>query len=151
MDTDGIQKVLEAYRPEERFLLPILQDLQQRFRHLSRAALAETARYLSLPESRVYAVATFYKAFSLTPRGRKSVKVCMGTACHLRGADALLREIEKELAVSIGDTTSDGQFTLETVNCLGACALAPIFTVEDQVYGRSKGRLGEILEKERRS
>ncbi|QTX33008.1 NAD(P)H-dependent oxidoreductase subunit E [Aminithiophilus ramosus] len=151
MDTDAVKGILEAYGREERFLLPILQDLQERFRYLPRPALAEVARYLSVSESRVYAVATFYKAFSLTPKGRKSIKVCTGTACHLRGAGALLDALEKELGVAVGGTTADGQFTLETVNCLGACALAPVFTVEDQVYGKSAGRLGEILERERRS
>ncbi|MBL3593635.1 MAG: NAD(P)H-dependent oxidoreductase subunit E [Synergistaceae bacterium] len=151
MDRDALGAILEVYDREERFLLPILQDIQERFRHLPREALTETARYLAVPESRVFAVATFYKAFSFTPKGRKPIKVCMGTACHLRGASTLLEELERELDLSVGKTTSDGQFSLETVNCLGACALAPVFTVEDRVYGKAEGRLAEILERERKS
>jgi NADH-quinone oxidoreductase subunit E len=132
-----------------RFLLPLLQDIQARYRYLPRASLKLAAEHLGIPESRVYAVATFYKALSLTPRGEKTVKVCLGTACHLRGAGSVLDALAKALGVKPGGTTDDLRFTLETVNCLGACALAPVVTVNDRVYGQmTPGRVAELVEKE---
>lgn len=93
------------------------------------------AKYLDVPDSKVYAVATFYKALSLTPKGEVEIKVCMGTACHLRGAGEIVRELEKDLGVKSGETTPDGKFSLETVNCLGACALAPVVMTGETVRG----------------
>jgi NADH-quinone oxidoreductase subunit E len=134
-----------------RFLLPLLQDIQSRCRYLPRTALRLVADHLGIPESRVYAVATFYKALSLAPRGEKTVKVCLGTACHLRGAGSVLDALSKALAIPPGGTTEDLRFTLETVNCLGACALAPVVTVNDRVYGQmTPGRVAELVEKENR-
>jgi NADH-quinone oxidoreductase subunit E len=134
-----------------RFLLPLLQDIQSRYRYLPRASLKLAADHLAIPESRVYAVATFYKTLSLTPRGEKTVKVCLGTACHLRGAGSVLDALSRMLGVQPGGTTEDLRFTLETVNCLGACALAPVVTVNDRVYGQmTPGRVAEMLEQENR-
>lgn len=93
------------------------------------------AQYLGVPDSRVYAVATFYRALSLTPRGDVEIKVCMGTACHLRGAGEILRALEGTLGLKSGGTTPDGKFSLETVNCLGACALAPVVMTGERVRG----------------
>ncbi len=150
MEYRQLDEILGAYPPQERFLLPILQDIQDRFRYLPRDHLKAVAAHLDVPESQVFAVATFYKAFSLEPRGRRSIRVCLGTACHLRGATKILRFLEDTLGVEAGRTTIDGMFTLETVNCLGACALAPVMMVDDRVYGRvTTESISEILEEER--
>ena len=144
-----LEDLLRSTPRQPRFLLPLLQDIQYRFRYLPRDALRLAAGHLGIPESRVYAVATFYKALSLTPRGEKTIKVCLGTACHLRGAGSVLDALSRTLGVQPGGTTEDLRFTLETVNCLGACALAPVVTVNDRVYGQmSPGRVADLLEEE---
>lgn len=98
--------------------------------------MRSVAAYLDVPESRVYSVATFYKALSLVPLGKNVVKICNGTACHIRGSPEVLKAFEKELGINNGATTEDGIFTLQTVNCLGACALAPVVTVNGRVFGK---------------
>jgi len=130
-----LEAILEARPPEPGQLLPLLQDVQARYRYLPEEALRAVARRLELPLSRVFAVAGFYSALSLKPKGRTVVKVCCGTACHLRGAPAVISSLEKELSLSLGETGEDGAYTLETVNCLGACALAPVVTVNDRTHG----------------
>lgn len=150
MEYREFEKILGAYPAQGRFLLPILQDIQEHFRYLPKDCLGEVARHLDVPKSRVFAVATFYKALSLEPRGRKSVKVCLGTACHLKGAGKILARFEKELDIPTGETTKDGVFSLETVNCLGACALAPVVMVEERVYGQvTPEKVSDILKEER--
>jgi len=131
-----IASVLERHprRPGE--LLAILLDLQETYRYLPKAALKEVARYLGVPESRVYSVATFYKALTLKPRGERIIRICLGTACHLRGSPAVLERFEEILGIKPGETTPDGRFTLETVNCLGACALAPVVVIGEETYGQ---------------
>lgn len=146
-----LQDLFKATPRHPRFLLPLLQDIQSRYRYLPRASLKLVAEHLGIPESRVYAVATFYKALSLTPRGEKTVRVCLGTACHLRGAASVLDALSRSLGIPPGGTTPDMRFTLETVNCLGACALAPVVTVNEQVYGQmTPGRVAELVETESR-
>jgi NADH-quinone oxidoreductase subunit E len=105
------------------------------------------AKSLNVPESRVYAVATYYRALSLVPQGKHIIKVCNGTACHIRGAPNLLKTFEKELGIKNGETTEDNLFTLQTVNCLGACALAPVVTIDDHVFGKvSIKKVQELIE-----
>lgn len=146
-----LEELFRSTPRHPRFLLPLLQDIQSRYRYLPRASLKLAADHLGIPESRAYAVATFYKTLSLTRRGEKTVKVCLGTACHLRGADSVLDALSRALGVQPGGTTEDLRFTLETVNCLGACALAPVVTVNDRVYGQmTPGRVAEMLEQENR-
>ena len=145
-----LEVLLRRYPPHPRYLLTILQDIQGTCRYLPREVLDRVGAYLRVPPSRVYGVATFYKALSLTPRGRKTVKVCMGTACHLRGAPQVLAALESALGIRSGGTTEDGAFSLETVNCLGACALAPVVMVEDRPYGAmSPAKVAALLEEER--
>jgi NADH-quinone oxidoreductase E subunit len=133
---DEIAAILERHPQRPGELLAILLDIQETFRYLPKAALKEVARYLGVPESRVYSVATFYKAFTLKPRGERIIRICLGTACHLRGSPAVLERFAELLGIKPGETTPDGRFTLETVNCLGACALAPVVMIGEETYGQ---------------
>lgn len=114
-------------------LISILSEIQDRYHYLPHPALVLLSETLNLPLSQIYSVATFYNAFSLKPRGAHLVRVCLGTACHVRGAPQVLDRLERKLDIHAGETTRDHNVTLETVNCLGACALGPI-TVVDNVY-----------------
>ena len=130
-----VKDVLQKYQHDNSLLVDILQDIQAETGYLPKEVLEETARGLGIPLSRVYSVATFFKAFSLKPRGRYLINVCMGTACHVRGAGKVVEKIEEELGIKRGETTPDLKFTLETVNCLGACALGPIVVVGEDYHG----------------
>jgi NADH-quinone oxidoreductase subunit E len=139
-------EVFAHYRGERQELIPILQDTQAQFRYLPAAAMREIARFLRLPESTVYGVSTFYAQFKLKPLGRCIIRVCRGTACHVRGASKVLAEIEKQLGIKAGETTPDLEYTLETVACIGACALAPTMTIDNETYGKmSPKRVTEVL------
>ena len=128
-------------------LITILQDVQSEYNYLPKEALREVAACLSLPLIQVYGVASFFKAFSLKPRGKHCIKVCLGTACHVRGASAVLEELERELGIKNGQTTGDMHFTLETVNCLGACALGPVVVVDETYYGQmNPGKVKKMLD-----
>jgi NADH-quinone oxidoreductase subunit E len=130
-----VNQVLQRHQHDKSLLVDILQDIQAEIGYLPKEALQEASRGLGVPASRVYGVATFFKAFSLTPRGRHLINVCMGTACHVRGAPKVLEAIEKELGVKSGETTKDLKFTLETVNCVGACALGPMVIIGEDYHG----------------
>jgi len=119
-------------------LVSILQDIQAEYNYLPKEALVEVSLILDVPLSRIYSVSTFFKAFSLEPRGRHLINVCLGTACHVRGAPKVLEEIERELDIKAGKTTEDLKYTLETVNCVGCCALGPIVIVDGEYHGQMK-------------
>lgn len=121
---------------EDTYLIARLAEIQARYHYLPHNALVLLSETLELPLSQIYAVATFYNAFSLKPRGAHLIRVCMGTACHVRGAPQILDRIETKLAIQPGETTRDRNITLETVNCLGACALGPIAVVDDEYTGQ---------------
>jgi len=123
-----------AGRP--RALIQVLQDVQDRYHWLPPEALEHVSRALGVPLVQVYGVATFYRSFSLSPRGRHVCTVCLGTACHVRGGAAVLEQFERRLGIAAGETTPDGRVTLERVNCLGACALAPLAVVDGRYHGR---------------
>lgn len=130
-----MEKILASYPQEEQYALAMMQDIQHRYGYLPREALYLVARHLGVPISRLYSMATFYKAFSLVKKGRNIIRVCEGTACHIRSSKFIIDEIENCLGIRPGMTTEDGRFTLETVNCLGACALAPVMLVNGEYYG----------------
>lgn len=117
-------------------LIAILQDVQSEYHYLPEESLRGVAKALDLPLIQVYGLATFFKTFSLKPRGKHTIQVCLGTACHVRRAPAVLDEIERELGIKNGETTKDKLFTLETVNCLGACALGPVIVIDGKYYGQ---------------
>ena len=141
-----VDAVLAKHRKDSSLLVDILQDIQAEIGYLPKDALTATAHGLDVPLSRIYGVATFFKAFSLKPRGRHLINVCMGTACHVRGAGKVLEQIEKELGIASGDTTQDLKFTLETVNCVGACALGPMVIIGDDYHGEmTPEAIGSVL------
>lgn len=133
-----IEKIVARHWGRPAALLAVLQDVQEVLHWLPRPALEQVAECLQEPLTRVYRVASFYRALSLEPRGEHLIRVCTGTACHLRGAPGILEAIQRELALAPGETTPDLQFSLETVNCLGACALAPVMTIDGQYFGGVK-------------
>lgn len=142
-----LQEVLAKYPSEERYLVPILQDAQEAYGYLPQEVLREVAVKLNISFSKVYGVATFYTQFHLQPRGKNVIKVCTGTACHVRGAGEVLKAIEEELGIQSGQTTPDLEFTLETVACIGACGLAPVIMINDDTHGRlTKSSVKTVLE-----
>jgi len=130
-------KIIEKYKGKKSTLLAVLQDIQETYNWLPLESLKLVSKELCVPLIDIYSVATFYRAFSLAPRGKHLVTVCLGTACHVRGAPLVIDRVQKQLGISPGCTTKDKQFTLETVNCLGACALAPIVVVDGKYHGQT--------------
>jgi NADH-quinone oxidoreductase subunit E len=134
-----IKSILARYQGDAGMLVAILQDVQVEYNYLPREALEKVSEGLDIPLSRVYSVASFFKAFSLKPRGRHLINVCLGTACHVRGTGRVLDEVERELGIRSGETTKDMKYTLETVNCVGACALGPIVVIDGNYSGEMTG------------
>jgi NADH-quinone oxidoreductase subunit E len=138
--------IYQNYPKEQRHALAILQDIQKAFNYIPKASLTELSLYLNVPLSTLYSMATFYKALSLKPKGENIIKVCDGTACHIRSSKVIMDEIEKVLGIKPGETGNDGKFSLETVNCLGSCAIAPVMVINDIYYGKVTAiKVREIL------
>lgn len=134
LDHQKISEIVSSYPNEKRYILAMMQDIQRHFNYLPREAMEKIAEHADAPFSRIYSMATFYKAFSLVPKGRYNIKVCDGTACHIKGSLVLIDQVRKLLGIKPGETTEDGLFSLETVNCLGACAIAPVMVVNERVH-----------------
>lgn len=142
-DTD---RIIDEYRGDKSALIQILLQIQRENRWLPKSVLRSVCEKLGVPVGQAYRIATFYKAFSLTPQGRHRVAVCMGTACHVRGAPRLLDRVVEAVKIKPGETSPDQKFSLETVNCLGCCALGPVMVVDDQYHGNpSPEAIGEIV------
>jgi NADH-quinone oxidoreductase subunit E len=143
-----IEDITAGYAPDKRFALAIMQDIQQRLNYLPPESLAVISRHIGSSEAQLYALATFYKSLSLKPKGRHIIKLCDGTACHMRGSNSLIIGIKQLLGIDPGETTADGEFSLELVNCVGSCALAPVLLIDDTYFGKmTMERLpGAILE-----
>jgi NADH:ubiquinone oxidoreductase subunit E len=143
---DKLQDIFSHHTSERQELIPILQETQEHFRYLPAAAMREIADFLHISENAVYGVSTFYSQFKLTPLGKKVIRICRGTACHVRGAGKVLAEMEKQLGIKAGETTDDLEYTLETVACIGACALAPTMTIDNETYGKmTPKKVAEVL------
>ncbi len=139
-------KIIKKYPPKQRYTLAILQDIQKEYSFIPRQSLELLSKYIETKLSKLYSMATFYKALSLKPKGKYIIKVCDGTACHIRGSRLIIEEIEKKLNISAGETTKDGKFSLETVNCLGSCALAPVVVINNKYYGKvTPDKINQIL------
>ncbi|QCX34093.1 NAD(P)H-dependent oxidoreductase subunit E [Caloramator sp. E03] len=142
----NIMEIIKKYPREKRYTLAMLQDVQKHFNYIPRQALEMISEYVNTPLSNLYSMATFYKALSLKPKGKYVIKVCDGTACHIRSSMVLIDEIYNILKIRPGETTEDGMFSLETVNCLGSCAIAPVMVVNDKYYGKvSPAMVREII------
>ena len=141
-----LNEIIKKHKGKPGGLIPVLEEAQVALEYLPIAVQKKIALELNLPLSRVYGVVTFYSFFTMTPRGKHTVRVCLGTACYVRGGKAISETLEKEFGISAGETTPDRMFTLETIRCLGACGLGPVVVVDEEVHGRVKpSKVKEIL------
>ena len=142
-----VDKIGDKYSADKSALIQILLDVQSEFSWLPEEAISQVSKRLSVPQRQLYHIGTFYKAFSLVPRGRHSVTVCLGTACHVRGAPTLLDRVKEMLHIHPGQTSKDKKFTLNTVNCLGCCALGPVLVVDGEYHGKpTQADVQQIIE-----
>lgn len=143
-----VDSILNKWSNNGSSLISILLDIQSEYSYLPKDALIRVSERLHIPLIQVYSVATFYKSFSLKPRGKHLITVCLGTACHVRGAPEVLNEIENQLNIDVGETTPDNNFTLETVRCLGTCAIGPVVTIDGEYHGQMNSKkIHSILKK----
>ena len=144
---DSVDRIIDRYAGEEGALIQVLLDVQREYNWLPGEALRQISERLKIPVSRIYRVASFYKAMSLTPIGRHLVNVCLGTACHVRGGPRIMDKVEELLGIKAGETTPDQRFTVNRVNCLGCCALGPVIVVDEEYHGKlAPAKLKEVLE-----
>jgi len=149
-DLQAVCEIIEKHGTQQAALIGILQDIQARMSYLPRKALVQVSKSLDIPLPRIYEVATFYRAFSLEPKGSHTIQVCLGTACHVRGGVRVMDYLESRLGVKAGGTTKDLAFTLESVNCLGACALGPMMVIDSNYFGHiNTNKIESILKKYR--
>jgi len=131
----SVEDIIKKWNYDREYVIEMMQDLQDEFRHISKDSLEEINKFTKVPLADLYHIATFYKAFSLEPKGKYEIQVCMGTACHVKGAQRVLEAFERELNIEDGETTPDQNFSLEGVRCLGCCSLAPVITIGDDLFG----------------
>jgi len=135
-DVDKINEICDSFDNEPLELINVLHKTQEHFGYLPAEVQEAIAAKMNIPAAQVYGVVTFYSFFTMTPRGKHPISICMGTACYVRGAEKVLDEFRKELAIQVGQTTADGKFSLSSLRCVGACGLAPVVLVGDKTYGR---------------
>jgi len=146
MEAQVVENILQKHPKDQSSIIQVLLDIQNELYYLPRDVLEHVSDYLNVPLSRTYGLATFYKAFSLKPKGKYPIAVCTGTACHVQGAVKILEQIERELKVKEGETTPDKKFSVETVRCLGCCGLAPVVTVGKNLHGKvPTSKISKIL------
>jgi NADH-quinone oxidoreductase subunit E len=134
-EKDKVGAIIKKYGKDKSQMVSILQDIQAEYHYLPRQVLDKLAKKMDLPQSQVFSLATFFRAFSLEPRGKHLINVCLGTACHVRGGELILESLERQLATNRGGTTKDMKFTLESVNCMGCCATGPVVKIDEEYYG----------------
>jgi NADH-quinone oxidoreductase subunit E len=143
-----VEALIDSYVGRKEQLISLLQDIQAEFNYLPQETLVKISRKLDIPLSQVFSVATFFQSFTLKPRGRHTITVCLGTACHVKGGQRLVDKIERDYKVKPGETTQDERFTLETANCLGCCALGPVVVVDGKYEGHmTPDKLDKVLKK----
>lgn len=141
-------KILSKYPAEKDQLIAILNDIQVKYGYIPKQAQIEISKYLSIPMAEIYGVITFYSRFTLTPKGKYNISVCLGTACFVKGSQEILDRAKERLKIQPGETTADGKFSIDEVRCVGACGLAPVFMVNDEVYGNATVKqLDEVIDK----
>lgn len=142
-----LENILHKYKQEKSNLIQILNEVQEYYGYVPEKAQLAISKYLGIPMAEVYGVITFYARFTLKPKGKYHVAVCLGTACFVKGSEQILERAKARLGIDIGETTPDGKFSLEATRCIGACGLAPVFTVNDEVYGKATVKLlDEVLD-----
>jgi len=148
MDKDRVDQIIDKHNCEDSSLIQILLDIQSENHWLPKEALERVAERLQVPLTRIQHIATFYKAFSLVPKGRHEIHVCMGTACHVRGAGRVLDTVQDLTGIKPGETDLDLKFSLETVNCLGCCALGPVMEIDGKAHGKmAPAAIADVLKK----
>lgn len=145
---EKVKEILKKYNSDKSNLIQILNEVQEKFGYIPEFAQAEVANYLGIERAEVYGVITFYSRFTLKPKGKYSVSVCLGTACFVKGSEKLLDKAKEILKIDEGETTEDGNFSIDSTRCIGACGLAPVFTVNDEVYGKATPEVVEKVLKE---
>jgi len=133
---EKVKDITKKFKVMKGALIPVLHEVQKIFGYLPEQALQIVSEELNIPMSEIYGVSTFYSQFTLEPKGEHIIRVCLGTACYVKGSQGILNRLSQELNVEVGKTTADGKFTLEATRCLGACGLAPVMTIDEKVYGR---------------
>jgi len=148
IEVKKVDAIINRYEKSEESLLAILQDFQREFHYVPEEGMQRLSEVMNVSESKIYAMGTFYKTLSLTPRGKHTIKVCTGTACHLKGANQILETLERGLKIRRNSTTKNLNFTLECVNCLGTCAMAPVVVVNEDYYGSVRpSKIVDVLKK----
>ena len=136
-EKEVLQKLLEKYTQDKSNLIQILNEVQEKYGYIPKLAQEEISKYLSIPMAEIYGVITFYARFSLKPKGKYNIAVCLGTACFVKGSEKVLDRVKELLKIDVGETTKDGLFSIEATRCVGACGLAPVFKVNEEVYGKA--------------
>jgi len=145
---DDMKKILEVYKVDKENLIPILNDVQEKYGYIPKIAQLEISNYLNVPMAEIFGVITFYSRFTLEPKGKYNISVCLGTACFVKGSQAILDRLKDRLKIEEGKTTKDGKFSIDTTRCVGACGIAPVFTVNNEVYGHATvKKLDEVIDK----
>ena len=140
------QEIMSKYKLEKDNLIPILNEIQEKYGYIPKIAQEEISNYLNIPMAEIYGVVTFYSRFTLEPKGEYNISVCLGTACFVKGSQKILDRLKDRLKIEEGQTTEDGKFSIDTPRCVGACGIAPVFTVNNEVYGRATvKKLDEVL------
>ena len=143
---EQVNKILSNYKIEKDNLIPILNDIQEKYGYIPKIAQLEISNYLNMPLAEIYGVITFYSRFTLEPKGKYNISVCLGTACFVKGSQSILDRLKDRLKIEEGKTTEDGKFSIDTTRCVGACGIAPVFTVNNEVYGHATvKKLDEVL------
>ncbi len=142
-----VKEILNIYTENKDNLIQILNEIQEKYGYIPKIAQLEISEYLKIPMAEIYGVITFYSRFTLKPKGKYNVSVCLGTACFVKGSQAILDRLKDRLKIDVGQTTEDGKFSIDATRCVGACGLAPVFTVNDEVYGKATvKKLDEVLD-----
>lgn len=144
---EEVQEIMKPYKVEKDNLIPILNEVQEKYGYIPKVAQLEISEFLHIPMAEIYGVVTFYSRFTLEPKGEYNISVCLGTACFVKGSQKILDRLKDRLKIEEGQTTKDGKFSIDTTRCVGACGIAPVFTVNNEVYGRATvKKLDEVLD-----
>ena len=143
-----LEEILNTYKKDKSNLIQILNEVQEYYGYVPEKAQIEISNYLDIPMAEIYGVITFYSRFTLKPKGKYHIAICLGTACYVKGSEKILDRVKERLKIDVGETTPDGKYSLEATRCIGACGLAPVFTVNDEVYGKTTVKtIDEVLDK----